>query len=144
MKFASQEAIPHRRSFRRALRKAFVKKVHSPVTIKGANLTPHQPVKCVAYCSILDLPLHLEMRYYSERAEAFSAKISTEVAEWFGSIGLDMYSDLVQEKMLSGEKLAEIASEDNSHQLVVRDEMMLCALWSQLTTCARFLCCYVC
>lgn len=55
----------------------------------------------------------------SARADAFSAKGCEELGTWFTSIGLDMYSDLVQEKMLSGEKLAEIVSEDNSHQLVV-------------------------
>lgn len=30
-----------------------------------------------------------------------------------------MYSDLMQEKMLSGEKLAAMVTEDGSHQLVV-------------------------
>lgn len=30
-----------------------------------------------------------------------------------------MYSDLMQEKMLSGEKLAAMVAEDGNHQLVV-------------------------
>lgn len=56
----------------------------------------------------------------SARADLFHAQSSAELAEWFRTIGLDMYSDLVAEKALTGESLAEIVSEDNSHQLVVR------------------------
>lgn len=55
--------------------------------------------------------------YFSARANAFVAKDSVQLAEWLKGIGLDMYCDLVQEKMLTGEALAEMVAEDN---LVVR------------------------
>ena len=50
----------------------------------------------------------------STRADAFTAKSSAELAEWFQSIGLDMYSDLAEEKMLTGESLANMVVEDSS------------------------------
>ena len=56
---------------------------------------------------------------HSPRADAFMAKDSEALAEWFKSIGLDMYSDLMIEKAMTGEKLAEIAAEEDSHELVV-------------------------
>lgn len=59
------------------------------------------------------------MCVYSLRADAFNEKDHEELADWFKSIGLDMYSDLVQEKMLTGLKLSELVAEDGSLQLVV-------------------------
>lgn len=55
----------------------------------------------------------------SSRADAFHAQDSAELVVWFKSVGLDMYSDLVEEKMLTGERLAEMVSEDSCHQWVV-------------------------
>ena len=56
----------------------------------------------------------------SARAEAFRNKNSADLIEWFKHIGLDMYADLIEEKMVTGEKLADIvSSEDNDRQLVV-------------------------
>lgn len=57
----------------------------------------------------------------SPRAEAFIAMESEALAEWFKNIGLDMYSDLVTEKALTGERLAEFVADDDCHQLVVSD-----------------------
>ena len=55
----------------------------------------------------------------SVRADEFLAKTTEELVAWFRSIGLDMYSDLVQEKMLTGERLADIVSGDSTHEMVV-------------------------
>ena len=54
------------------------------------------------------------------------------MAEWFKSIGLDMYSDLVTEKSLTGERLAEFVAADDCHQLVVSDQLMGFVLFSHL------------
>lgn len=56
----------------------------------------------------------------SPRADAFIAKDSEALAVWFKNIGLDMYSDLVTEKALTGERLAELVADDDAHQLVVQ------------------------
>ncbi len=42
------------------------------------------------------------------------------VSEWFASVGLDMYSDLVAQNLLTGEALAGIISRQGNAELVVR------------------------
>lgn len=54
------------------------------------------------------------MKLCSPRADAFTAKSSTELGEWFKSIGLDMFCDLPEEKSFAGESLAEMVMEDAS------------------------------
>ena len=66
------------------------------------------------------VPISINFSSTSPRAEAFIAKDSEALAVWIKNIGLDMYSDLVTEKALTGDRLAELISDDDCHQLVVK------------------------
>lgn len=103
------------------MKKAFGRKDRHSASLKGANLSQQRPLKLVGVIRPCSVPHLIPYHGYvlSARADAFEAKDSEELAVWFKSIGLDMYCDLVQEKMLTGESLAEIAGENSSHQLVV-------------------------
>lgn len=55
----------------------------------------------------------------SPRAAEFCAKDGRQLAEWFTSIGLDMYSDLVERNLKSGEQLVTMVTANNNTLLAV-------------------------
>ena len=44
-----------------------------------------------------------------------------QLGEWFQTIGLDIYRDIVEEGLTSGEKLANIVASQANEELVVRE-----------------------
>lgn len=59
------------------------------------------------------------MFFHSPRAAEFHAKGSKELAEWFTSVGLDMYTDLVEKNLSSGEELVTMVTTNNHTLLAV-------------------------
>ena len=56
---------------------------------------------------------------HSPRAAEFYAKSSKELSEWFTSVGLDMYTDLVERNLSSGEELVTMVTANNNTHLAV-------------------------
>ncbi len=84
---------------------------------------PYLPLAPLSRCGKWVWPKHYIFTCASShRADAFCAKDCRGLAEWFQEIGLDMYTDLAEEKIGSGEKLVELISEGSNHPLVVRQE----------------------
>ena len=57
--------------------------------------------------------------FHSPRAAEFYAKSSEQLAEWFTSVGLDMYTDLVERNLSSGEQLVTMVTSNNNTLLAV-------------------------
>lgn len=57
--------------------------------------------------------------FHSPRAAEFHAKSSKQLAEWFTSVGLDMYTDLVERNLSSGEQLVTMVTSNNNTGLAV-------------------------
>ena len=55
----------------------------------------------------------------SPRAAAFYALTAKQLASWFQRIGLEMYSDIVEHSISSGERLATMISSPTNDELVV-------------------------
>ena len=50
------------------------------------------------------------MLFASPRAAEFCAKDSKQLADWFSDVGLDMYTDLVEKNLASGERLVTMVA----------------------------------
>ena len=59
------------------------------------------------------------MTIFSARASAFYSMTCDQMSEWFSSVGLDMYSDLVMTNLLTGEILAGIVNRPGTTEFVV-------------------------
>jgi hypothetical protein len=57
--------------------------------------------------------------FHSPRAAEFHAKSGKELADWFTSAGLDMYTDLVERNLSSGEQLVTMVTTNNNTLLAV-------------------------
>ena len=64
---------------------------------------------------------HTHTHTHSPRAAAFYAMKGAQLGEWFQTIGLDIYRDIVEEGLTSGEKLANIVASQANEELVVRE-----------------------
>ena len=52
--------------------------------------------------------------FASPRAAEFCAKDSSQLADWFSDVGLDMYTDIVERNLASGERLVTMVAENNN------------------------------
>ena len=57
--------------------------------------------------------------FHSPRAAEFQAKGGKQLAEWFATVGLDMYTDLVEKNLSSGEQLVTMVTANNNTLLAV-------------------------
>ena len=55
---------------------------------------------------------------FSPRAQHFHSLNGPDLADWMGSIGLEMYGELISQLVGTGERLASIAA--NTEDLMVR------------------------
>jgi len=62
----------------------------------------------------------------SPKAVLFVGHSSTDLCGWLESIGLPMYSDLVLDKHVTGEKLAEMVAVPTNQHLVVSHCVCVC------------------
>lgn len=60
----------------------------------------------------------------SPRAATFHAMDRRQVAEWMAAIGLDMYCELVEQEVPSGNKLVEIATAQGNQELIVSMQLL--------------------
>ena len=63
--------------------------------------------------------IHILFVFFSPKAAAFCSQSSEQLCEWLSGIGLSMYSDLVMDKHVTGERLAEMVAEPTNQHLVV-------------------------
>lgn len=56
---------------------------------------------------------------FSPQAVAFCGKDSEQLSEWLTSVGLTIYTDLILEKQVTGDRLAEMVAEGTNQHLVV-------------------------
>ena len=54
------------------------------------------------------------MFFASPRAAEFCAKDSRQLADWFSDVGLDMYTDIVERNLASGERLVTMVAANNN------------------------------
>ena len=59
---------------------------------------------------------------FSTRAQSFHSLSGSDLAAWMNSIGLEMYSELISQLVVTGERLASIAA--NTEDLVVSTKTM--------------------
>ncbi len=78
----------------------------------------------LVYYNLLNLWCAIKRIYciYSPKAVKFYGMTVEDVCDWFSSIGLSMYSDLISDKHITGEKLAEMVTEPTNQHLVVRTD----------------------
>ena len=57
--------------------------------------------------------------FTSPRAAEFCAKDSRQLADWFSDVGLDMYTDIVERNLASGEKLVTMVAANNNELFAV-------------------------
>lgn len=94
------EALPRRNSFKRALVKAFGRKKAHTATLNA------------------DGPIGREAQPLNPRAAAFYALTAKQLASWFQRIGLEMYADIIEHNIPSGERLATMISSPYNDELV--------------------------
>lgn len=67
-------------------------------------------------------PTQINVYYFhSSRAVEFHAKDGRQLAEWFTTVGLDMYTDIVERNLSSGEQLVTMVTANNNAALVVSE-----------------------
>ena len=69
---------------------------------------------------------HTHTHTHSPRAAAFYSLNGAQLGEWFQSIGLDMYSDMMEQEQVTGDKLASIVAVNSNDGLVVS---VVCGVW---------------
>ena len=75
---------------------------HCPWHVRTSNA-------CEVYCSDL----------FSSRASAFYAKDGRQLGQWVEDIGLEMYRNLVEKNVPSGERLVVMTTKHESNDLMV-------------------------